>query len=206
MAFWTRQETELHIGFTGAEPSVASVVTNWPYYITRLQRCEGFEPRSEYTPAEGGKELRGDINLREANFLWLRRHIQSDRGLARFQEERAQLPGTPVVSDTAYHPDSGERATLIAGYADDPYWLTIDTDMANWITRLDRNPFAVCVSESRYRDAENIQGRPYGRIYKFPRALLTIRRTRPRGRDLTDEERQELRERMHAMRARRANV
>lgn len=208
MAFWKLAEQELFITINNAadgDSDVSSVhrahmSSNWPYYVTRLEACEGFTVAEDHRPEEGGRQISGEVDLSE--FAWFRLRAQlSDGQLEEFALRRAELPSTPVITHSAYKPGPGERELLVHGNAADPYWLTVQTDMATWLGRLDRNPYAVCVEEQPYvlpAGAEPV----VLRTYRVPRKLLQIRRNRPR---YSEEYLAELRGRMEQMRAAQGN-
>jgi len=197
-------ETELLITASSQAPNLMSVRTNWKRYVNRLAQCEGFEEQYRFAPDEGAVEVFGTIDQADYTFLHFRQRM-TDKQRAQWEAERAKLP-EPVSTPTEYRPAAYERELLIHGEILNGYWLTLQTDMAVWIRRMEHNPFAVLVAEQLYRaaredddhgDDEDLTDRH--RTYMIPRQLLTIRRNRPQ---LSDERKQELSERMAALRER----
>lgn len=197
MSFWNRYETELLIGFSSKAPSEARVITNWPLYVNRVDACEGFSLFRELCPQEGGREISGTIDQSEYSYVYLRRHM-SDQQQAEFDAAKAQLDDmqSEIVD---YRPMSFERETVMLAGISERYWLNITTDMGTWIRRLDNHPYAVCVAEQIYGRAPE-EGSDVTeadvdrqRTYMLPLGLLSIRKAR---RQLTEEQRQELRDRL----------
>jgi len=204
MGYWSRIETELLINAASQEPNLMSVRTNWARYVNRLDQCEAFQEQGRFEPQQGGVEVHGTIDQSEYTFLHFRQHM-TDEQQAQWETEKAKLPEL-VSTPTEYRPAAYERELLIHGEITDGYWLTVQTDMAVWIRRMERNPFAVLVAEQLYRAAreddepgedEDLTDRH--RTYMIPRQLLTIRRNRPQ---LSEERKQELSKRMSALRER----
>lgn len=190
MSYWTRAETELLVNISSDEPHRALVTTNWKSYVSMLRDCEGFQETDRFEPAEGGVEVRGVVDLSEYSWLFLRRSL-SDGQLAQFEQEKAKLPPL-AVTEIPYRPEPHERETLMHTEPLNKYWLMISTDMAHWVRRLDEHPFAVCVSEARFRGADSADDAHTDRhrTYMLPRQLLSIRKKR---REVSEEERERLR-------------
>ena len=187
MGFWTRDETELLITISAGAPHDAMAETNWAYYATRLERCAGFATTVDQTVTRKsgtGRFIRGSVDLGVYNWLWLRRQMTTE-AQERFDAEAAELTFTSEAVD--YSPDAGERQTVFLVERCEPYWITIETDAAIWLQRLGDHPYAVCVSEQHDRKGDWV-----GRKFRFPRHLLTIRKSKPTH-EITDERREELR-------------
>lgn len=184
MGYWTKPETELLINLVGREPAQANVYTNWPRFITRLNSCEGFTAGSTWQAPGGGEELLGSISLSPYRYLYLRRSL-GDSVKADFEERKAELPEAKVF-DTDFRLGTGERETVLQACLQDPYWLTITSDMTWWLKRLEDNPWASLLEEQHYAGSDD-GGIEYMRTYAVPLQLLQIRRRRPR---LSDSEKQ----------------
>ena len=192
MGFWNRNETEVHLSIAADEPARIGVYTNWPYYLTRFERCQGFTLTEHSEPVEGGRMISGTLDVSEFPYLWLRKAFGSERAERAYWRLRADLPTTPESVDSNYKVGVHERETLFIGVASEPYWLRVETDAAIWLRRLDKHPFAVCLHETVYA-AEGSQPRACNRVYLLPRSLMTIRAHRPQ---YTEEHREELRARL----------
>lgn len=193
MSFWKKAEMELLLALSSDDPNTVSAYTNWSFYASRLERCEGFAAQEDWRPEGGGRLLRGEIDIREFNYIWLRKHMGSDAAESRFWAERAKLASgddevaafEPIRSLAKIGP--GEKETVIHAEMINPYWLKITTDMAHWSRRLDEHPYAVPVAEVLYADDSRQAS------FLLPRKLLTIRSRRPQ---LSEEQKDRLRERI----------
>lgn len=193
MGFFKRAELEFMVALSSDAPSSAHAYTNWPYYLTRLQRCEGFTATEDQRPDESSRVLSGYIDLSEYNYLWLRKHMGSEAAENRFWAERAKLQDAEAEPQASpVQVLAGEKETVIHAEASEPYWLRITTEMAHWLRRLDEHPYAVKVAETIYAD-DSRQA-----TYLLPRKLLTIRARRPR---LSEAQLSVLRERWSAKEA-----
>lgn len=190
MGYWTKPETEIIINLQGREPAQANVYTNWPRFASRLSSCEGFSPASTWQAPGGGEELIGSISLSPYRYLYLRRSL-GESSRPDFEERKSELP-EPRVFDTDFRLGTGERETVLQACLDDPYWLTISSDMTWWLKRLEDNPWAVMLEEQHYAGSDD-GGIEYMRSYAVPLKLLQIRRRRPR---LSEEERRARSERL----------
>jgi hypothetical protein len=190
MGSWLRSERELLITYRSDDPRRPTIRTNWPFYVTRLERSEGFQLTAAYGQDPADRDIEGVMDLRQFNYLHLRSRLEG-RALQEFERRRGELPYQPQITDSDYRVGPYERETVFCAVKDDPYWMTVDTDMAVWQRRLDRNPYAVLVEITRYAGGD---GEAHERrVYKFPRRLLTVRRNRPRH---SEEHRAKLRERL----------
>jgi hypothetical protein len=187
----------MHLSIDAAEPARIGVYTNWPYYLTRFERCQGFTLITASNPQEGGREINGVLDVSEFNYLWLRKTFGSERAERAYWQARKLLPKKPERIDSDYRVGANERETLFVATADEPYWLTIETDAATWLRRLQAHPYAVCVHETAYAQ-EGANARTFNCSYRLPRALLTIRAHRPQ---YSEEHLQKLRERLQTFRS-----
>jgi hypothetical protein len=190
MGFWNKQETELHMTI-GSDPSKIAVYTNWPYYVTRMMRCEGFTVSADHQPKEGGRLVEGVIDQSEYRYIWMRKNFGSDKGEEEFEQAKAKL-APAVMSETDFRLAAHERVTHFMALAIEPYWIFIETDSAVWQRRLSEHTYAVLVEERRYSNDDEGSPAMYQR-YAFPRSLMTVRAARPQ---YTEEHRQALRERL----------
>jgi hypothetical protein len=201
MSQWTRAETELLINISSEEPQTALVTTNWPFYVSRLAACEAFSEDQPFVPA-AGHSLVGRVDQGDYTYLHLRKQLSVPQQ-AEFAAQKAQLPA-PTSTPINYRTGPYERETLLHAEPLNPYWMVVDTDMAHWIRRLDQHPWAVLIAEQLYVGADPDTGEAVGeeeageftdrhRVYYVPRQLLSIRRKR---RQLTDEQKQALRDRL----------
>lgn len=187
MSYFRLAEQEAHFNLTGNAPHDLSVCSTWPYYTTRLLRSAGFEERARFAPEDGGMELQGSFDLSE--FAWVRFRKQLADSLGEEYARRVAELGETKVTYTQYRSGPNERELVISVFATDPFWVHVSTDMALWVARMDAHPYATLVAEQVY----NMDEPTAWRQYVIPRALLSIRRTRPQ---LTDEQRQQLRDRL----------
>jgi len=193
---WTRDELELHLSITTENPSQVSVYTNWPYYVTRVENCEGFQEESAYEMS-GGKAVSGIIDVSEYQYLWLRKSFGSERSDHAYWQKRMELPQEPVKETSNYRAEPHERETHFMLVAADPYWFSIETDAAVWQRRLDKHPYAVCILDMAYASSSADEGQSYKK-YLLPRSLLTIRKARPK---YSEEHREQLRQRVKSFRS-----
>lgn len=178
-------EQELILSIATGDPKTVGVIASWPRWQRRLQACAGFSGRHGAVVSEGEFPLK---------HLWLRRHLGAS-GQAEFARRRAELP--PLLESVSdYRPDAGERETRFLAVRDQGYWLEVESDAAVWVTRLLRHPFFVPLQRVEYANGDCwISG-------VVPLSLLTVRKTLPQGRPLSEDEKQVLRERLAAARRR----
>ncbi len=194
MSFWTRAEQELLISIGSSRPTAAHVESNWPYYVSRLDTCEGFTAERELEPPEGGRMVSGTVDLSE--YAWIR--LRPALGSEQLEAERAELAASLELkrSSSEYAAGPSERELLIRANAEEPYWALVQTDMAIWQKRMAASPVSTQIEEVRYAD-DRPDSPAWMGTWLVPRRALQIRRAR---RQLTEDQRQVLRGRLASFR------
>lgn len=186
MGYWSRDETELIINIEGREPGTALVYTNWSIYANKLRDCQGYSEGGAWQSPDGKWQIDGKVSIAPFKYI----HLRSDLAASKhdeFKQRAAKLPEAKH-EESLFRLGTGERETLIVACQDDPFWISICTDMLPWLQRLEKHQWACLVEEVHYAGAED-GGSAIQRTYLLPRALLQIRKVRPR---VTEERRQAL--------------
>jgi hypothetical protein len=117
MGFWNKYETEMHLAIAAADPLRVGVYTNWPYYLTRFERCQGFTLVSAHEPAEGGREINGELDVSEFNYLWVRKTFGGELAERNYWRERKALAKKPENTTSDYKAGPHERETVFVAVA-----------------------------------------------------------------------------------------
>jgi hypothetical protein len=184
-----KSEQELVINIWSMN-GTASVYASWPRWRRRILACE------EVVVPMNHKEI-VEAQM-PAKMIWLRRHLGSAQKAA-FPEQRDLLLAAQnnevIYRTTTGNIMANERETTLHAELVTPYWLFIGTDLKNWQERLSKHPYFVLLEEMQYANGDDVWS--YGAI---PLSLLSIRKKRHQGRQLTDDERQALRDRLAKLR------